>query len=88
MEHFYKILKFAYPYKRMALLNALLNILSVVFGLFSFTLVIPMLGILFDTQQKVTNKPTRNLMKSSFVDITKWKELQQIAVAENIQFFL
>jgi len=61
MNSFYKILKFAYPYKRMALLNALLNILSVIFGLFSFTLVIPMLGILFDTQQKISAKPTGEL---------------------------
>jgi len=61
MKDFLKILKFAYPYKRLAGLNAILNILSVIFGLFSFTLVIPMLGILFDTQLKVTNPPTGEL---------------------------
>lgn len=57
MKPFYKILKFAYAYKHLALLNALLNILSVLFGLFSFTLVIPILGILFGTQQKVFTAP-------------------------------
>ena len=62
MNDFYKILKFAYPYKRMALLNALLNILSVVFGLFSFTLIIPMLGILFDTQEVTSLKPVSDFI--------------------------
>ena len=52
MKPFFKILKFAYKYKYLALLNALLNIISVLFGLVSITLVIPILGILFGTQEK------------------------------------
>tara|TARA_B100000287_G_scaffold100917_1_gene93080 strand:- start:1138 stop:2973 length:1836 start_codon:yes stop_codon:yes gene_type:complete len=57
MKPFFKILKFAYKYKYLALLNALLNIISVLFGLVSITLVIPILGILFGTQEKVTSPP-------------------------------
>jgi subfamily B ATP-binding cassette protein MsbA len=100
MKSFYKILKFAYPYKRMALLNALLNILSVIFGLFSFTLVIPMLGILFDTQQKVSIKPTGELsldwikdylsywMSSSIEQVGPSKALGYICVGIVLAFFL
>ena len=84
----------------MALLNALLNILSVVFGLFSFTLVIPMLGILFDTQQKVTNKPTGDLsidwlkdylsywMSTSIEQIGSSKALGYICIGIVLAFFL
>ena len=57
MEPFFKILKFVYKYKYLALLNALLNIVSVLFGLVSITLVIPILGILFGTQEKITSPP-------------------------------
>jgi len=57
MKPFFKLLKFAYTYKHLALLNVFLNILSVLFGLFSITLVIPMLGILFGTQDKVAIAP-------------------------------
>lgn len=67
MKQFAKILKFAYVYKNLAIINALLNILSVLFGLFSFTLVIPMLGILFGTQAKVYVKPEGDLS-------TEWLE--------------
>jgi subfamily B ATP-binding cassette protein MsbA len=100
MNHFYTILKFAYPYKRLALLNALLNILSVIFGLFSFTLVIPMLGILFDTQQTVSAKPTGSIsidwikdylsywMSSSIEQIGPAKALGYICVGIVMAFFL
>lgn len=73
MEHFFKILKFVYPYKHLAILNAFLNILSVVFGLFSFTLVIPMLGILFDTQQKVTVEPQGEFSTDWLKDFLAYK---------------
>ena len=100
MDSFYKILKFAYPYKRMALLNALLNILSVVFGLFSFTLVIPMLGILFDTHQSISTKPTGELsidwvkdsisywMNSSIEQLGPSKALAYICFGIILAFFL
>ncbi len=100
MSHFYTILKFAYPYKRLALLNALLNILSVIFGLFSFTLVIPMLGILFDTQQTVSLKPTGEFstewvkdylsywMSSSIEQVGPSKALGCICVGIVFAFFL
>ena len=73
MKPFYKILKFAYAYKNLALLNALLNIASVIFGLFSFTLVIPILGILFGTQEKVLTPPTGEMSTQWLKDYLGYK---------------
>jgi subfamily B ATP-binding cassette protein MsbA len=46
-------------------LNVFSNILSVIFSLFSLTLVIPFLGILFGTQEKVFQAPPLSLNASS-----------------------
>ena len=73
MKQFYKILIFAYKYKYLALLNALLNILSVLFGLFSFTLVIPILGILFGTQEKVLTAPEGEMSTQWVKDYLSYK---------------
>ena len=55
MHYFFRILKYIKPYLPFALLNILFNILSVLFSLVSLTMVIPFLGILFETQEKVYN---------------------------------
>ncbi len=56
MKDFIKIIKFIIPYKFYAGLNVLFNVLSTIFSLFSFALVIPFLGILFESQTLVTEK--------------------------------
>ena len=53
MRFFLKILKYIKPYYSYVVLNIFSNIFSVVFSLFSLTMVIPFLGILFGTQEKV-----------------------------------
>lgn len=53
MHFFIKILKYIKPYSSYAVLNVGSNIISVIFSLFSLTMVIPFLGILFGTQEKV-----------------------------------
>ena len=73
MKAFFKILTFAYNYKHLALLNVLLNILSVLFGLFSITLVIPILGILFGTQEKVLKMPQEELSIDWLKDFLSYK---------------
>ena len=73
MKPFIKILKFAYKYKYLALLNALLNIVSVLFHLISIALVIPVLGILFGTQKKVFNPPTGDISKQWVEDYLSFK---------------
>ena len=42
-------------------MNILFNVLSVLFSLFSLTMVVPFLGILFETQEKVYNPPPLSL---------------------------
>ena len=49
MKSVLKILTFTYPYFNLIILNTIFNFLSVVFSLFSISLVIPILGILFGT---------------------------------------
>jgi len=61
MEYFLRILKYIKPYLPFALMNILFNVLSVLFSLFSLTMVIPFLGILFETQEKVYNPPSLSL---------------------------
>ena len=73
MKPFIKILSFAYKYKYLALFNALLNILSVLFHLISIALVIPVLGILFGTQKKVFDAPTGNISKEWVEDYLTYK---------------
>ena len=53
MHFFIRILKYIKPYSSYAVLNVGSNIISVVFSLFTLTMVIPFLGILFGTQEKV-----------------------------------
>lgn len=68
MKDFLKVARYILPYKGYALLNILFNILSAVFSLCSFTMVIPFLGILFNTQE-----PVRDLVEMSITDIESMK---------------
>jgi len=53
MKRFFKLLLYVKPYFLNAILNGFFNILASVFGLFSLTMAIPFLGILFGTQTPV-----------------------------------
>lgn len=53
MRNFRKILTYILPYWTRVSLNIAFNFLAVVFSLFSLTMVIPFLSILFQTQQEV-----------------------------------
>ncbi|MCX7954914.1 MAG: ABC transporter ATP-binding protein/permease [Bacteroidales bacterium] len=55
MKHIFILLKFVKKYWIKALLNGIFNILGSLFGLFSLTMAIPFLGILFGTQDRVYN---------------------------------
>ena len=65
MHYFLRIIKYLKPYTPFALLNIVANILSVIFSLVSLTMVIPFLGILFETQEKVYNPSALNLNATS-----------------------
>ena len=49
MSDFIKIISFVKPYKYLIILNFIFNLFSVIFSLFSISLIIPVLGILFGT---------------------------------------
>ena len=57
MKKFYRILAFVKPYYGYALLNVLFNLLTIIFSLFSFALLIPFLNLLFGINDLVTDKP-------------------------------
>jgi ATP-binding cassette, subfamily B, bacterial MsbA len=56
MDKYKKILNYIFPYKSKVGLNVFFNFLSVVFNVFSVTMIIPVLGILFETQPIVTER--------------------------------
>ena len=60
MNYFKKILRFAKPYRRYAVLNIIANIFYALFSALSFIALIPMLDVLFAGQdkKKVTEMPT------------------------------
>ncbi|MBW6480692.1 MAG: ATP-binding cassette domain-containing protein [Bacteroidales bacterium] len=56
MDKYKKILSYIFPYKSRVALNVFFNFLSVIFNVFSVTMIIPVLGILFETQPVVTER--------------------------------
>jgi len=71
MKRFIRLIKtYLLPYKYYAILNVFLYIFSAIFSLFSLTLVIPFLGILFKTQTLVTQflewELTLEVLKNNF----------------------
>ncbi|QOD61745.1 ABC transporter ATP-binding protein [Polaribacter haliotis] len=58
MGYFKDILKYEKKYRKFTVLNILFNILYAIFNVLSVLAFIPVLGILFGTDKKVTSKPT------------------------------
>ena len=57
MKKFYKVFKFIFPYKWKAVANILFNIFAAFFSLFSLTLIIPFLNLLFGNVELVKEIP-------------------------------
>lgn len=57
MKNFFRMLRYGQPYIRFAYLNIFFNFFSIVFGLFSLTLLMPFLNYLFGTEQLTTEAP-------------------------------
>lgn len=68
MKKFYRLLRYIKPYWLYALLNVLFNLLTIVFSLFSFALLIPFLNLLFGTDSLVTEKPDFSLNTEALID--------------------
>jgi len=58
MSYFKKILQFAKPYKRYAVLNIISNIFYALFSTLAFISFIPMLKVLFQEEEPVLTRPT------------------------------
>lgn len=67
MKKFLRILGFAKPYWAYALLNVFFNLLTVVFSLFSFALLVPFLNLLFGTAELVTERPPFKLSSDALL---------------------
>lgn len=57
MTYFRKILQYAVPYKKFAVLNIICNVFYALFSTLSFIALIPVINILFDKSQRVDVKP-------------------------------
>lgn len=87
MNTFFKILRFALPYKRFAFLNIFFNILYALFNALSMVMLIPMLNVMFDKTKKVYTEPVYTGLKQlpsyakQYLDyvVTQQKD-QQIAL--------
>lgn len=73
MNHFKNILKYEKKYRKFTLLNILFNIFYAIFNVLSVLAFIPVLGILFETEKKISTKPEYtgitnigNYLKESF----------------------
>jgi subfamily B ATP-binding cassette protein MsbA len=69
MREFIKIvIPYLKPYKIQVILNIIFNVFSAVFSLFSLTLLIPFLGILFGSQELVLEKPELVFKSSALIN--------------------
>lgn len=76
MKDFLRVLRFAKPYWIYAVFNIVFNILTVLFSLVSITMIIPFLGLLFGTQEKVYQAPplgfsTTSIKENFYLQITQ-----------------
>jgi subfamily B ATP-binding cassette protein MsbA len=81
MKKFYRVLAYIKPYSAYAGLNVLFNVLTVVFSLFSFTLLVPFLNLLFGQEELVSVKPILEFNTKSFLEYLNY-EISQIIISE------
>ncbi len=72
MKKFYRVLAYIKPYWGYAVLNVIFNLLTIVFSLFSMTLLVPFLNLLFSTEALVTNKPEIALSADSLIQLLNY----------------
>ncbi|MFT4544715.1 MAG: subfamily B ATP-binding cassette protein MsbA [Polaribacter sp.] len=68
MQGYWGIIGLLRNYKGQVLVVILFNILSVIFSLFSLTMVVPLLGVLFGIQPIVTEKPIFSFSPNNLID--------------------
>ncbi len=85
MKKFYRVLAYAIPYWGYAAINTLFNLLTIVFSLFSFALLIPFLNLLFGINDLVTIKPVLHFTTKSLLGFINYTISQIIIHDGKIQ---
>lgn len=81
MNYFKKILRFAIPYKRFAILNIICNVFYALFSTLSFLALIPVIQILFDKTKRVAVEPRYDgfgSLKDYVVDSFNYQVTQRV----------
>ena len=81
MGYFKDILKYEKKYRKFTVLNVVFNIFYALFNVLSVLAFIPVLGILFGTDKKITSEPTYeritkigSFLKDSFYHLYSMKQ--------------
>ena len=85
MKKFYRILAYIKPYYGYAGLNVIFNLLTIIFSLFSFALLIPFLNLLFGINDLVIEEPELAFNTKSFLDYLNFQISQVIISSGKIQ---
>ncbi len=72
MKKFYRVLAYVKPYTGYAGLNIFFNILTIIFSVLNFALLIPFLNLLFGVNELVTVKPDFHLSVQGFLDFLNY----------------
>lgn len=78
MQGYWGIIGLLRNYKGLVLVVVVFNILSVIFSLFSLTMVVPLLGVLFGIQPIVTEMPDVTLNPNNMIDLFYYEVSQLI----------
>ncbi len=85
MKKFYRVLAYIKPYYGYAGLNVIFNLLTIVFSLFSFALLIPFLNLLFGIDDLVTDKPELAFNTKSLLEYLNYQISEVISSNGKIQ---
>lgn len=85
MKKFYRVLAYIKPYYGYAGLNVVFNLLTIVFSLFSFALLIPFLNLLFGMDDLVTEKPELAFNTDSLLGYLNYEISQIIITSGKVQ---
>lgn len=78
MQSYWAVIGLLKNYKGQVAVVVLFNILSVIFSLFSLTMVVPLLGVLFGIQPIVTEKPAVAFNPNDIIDLFYYEVSQLI----------
>ena len=87
MSELIKIIPFIKPYKNLIFWNFIFNVFSVIFSIFSISLIIPVLGILFGTIEATGPETiTENVNFFSVENLKNWiyKNIQNLIISKGV----